>query len=68
MKTMSMFLTKEDMLNAILDTMDIPDNRRDIKDIGNLSWMLRNLQVRNKNNEDFGRAVTLIKEFYKEKM
>lgn len=68
MKTMSQFFTKEDMLNSILDTMDIPDNRRDINDFGNLAWMLRNLQIRNSENEDYGRAITIIKKIYKEKL
>lgn len=67
MKTMSMFATKEDMLNSILSTMDIPDSRRDINNFGNLEWMLRNLQVKNKNNEDYGRAISIIKELYRKK-
>ena len=66
MKTMSMFVTKEDMLNSILSTMDIPDNRRDITDGGNVTWLLRNLQFKNRNNEDYGTAISILKEIYKE--
>ena len=65
---MSMFITKEDMLNSILSTMDIPDNRRNITNIGNVAWLLRNLQFKNKENEDYCSAITILKELYKEEL
>ena len=48
-------------LKEILDTMDIPESRRDINKPENISWLLRNLGIRNKENKYFQDAVKLIK-------
>ena len=49
-----------DELELILDSMDIPEMRR--QDLG---WLNRNLAVRNSNHPDFMRAMQLIKELLK---
>ena len=67
MKTMSIYSSKEAMLNDILSTMDIPKCRRNIDNISNLMWMTRNLAIRNRDNEDFEKAMTIIKEIIREK-
>ena len=43
-------------LSQILETMDIPASRRDITP-GNVSWLLRNLQVRNGLHPDCALAM-----------
>jgi len=37
--------------------MDIPASRRDITDDANVSWLLRNLQVRNSEHPDIRLAL-----------
>jgi hypothetical protein len=48
--------TNTEALNKILDTMDIPENRKN-----DLNWLRRNLGVRNSSHPDFNKAVVLIK-------
>jgi len=43
-------------LSDILHSMDIPASRRDITD-ANVSWLLRNLQVRNSEHPDIRLAL-----------
>lgn len=52
-------------LEQILATMDIPENRREIN-FGNLSWMTRNLAIRNRNHPDFEEARDLVRKLFKE--
>lgn len=52
-------------LQKMLTTMDIPDFRREVN-FGNISWMIRNLGVRNRDNENYEEAMRLIKILYKE--
>ena len=42
---------REGWLNQRLADMDIPDMRRDITKLDNVRWLLRNIRVRNGNNE-----------------
>lgn len=39
-------------LSEILSTMDIPEIRREIN-LGNLSWLTRNMAIRNKGRMNF---------------
>jgi hypothetical protein len=48
-------------LNNILNTMDIPQQRR--LDFG---WLRRNLGIRNSENPDFNRAMLIIMEIERE--
>jgi len=34
-------------LCVILNTMDIPENRKDITNKANIQWLLRNISIRN---------------------
>ena len=54
-------------LIEILSTMDIPENRRPIN-FGNLSWLTRNMAIRNKNHPDFKEAWNLVVKLLREKM
>lgn len=55
----------KERLEEILTTMDIPENRREIN-FGNLSWMIRNLAIRNRNHPDFEEACDLVRKLFKE--
>ena len=44
-------------LREILDTMDVPENRKQDR-----RWLLRNLCIRNGNHIDFAEAIKLLKE------
>lgn len=52
-------------LSEILSTMDIPEIRREIN-LGNLSWLTRNMAIRNRNHPDFEEAWSLVKKLFKE--
>ena len=52
-------------LIEILSTMDIPENRRPIN-FGNLSWLTRNMAIRNRNHPDFKEAWSLVIKLFKE--
>lgn len=54
-------------LSEILSTMDIPEIRREIN-LGNLSWLTRNMSIRNRNHPDFEEAWNLVKKLFKEAM
>jgi len=47
---------KEQRLNEIFQTMNVPISRK--KDFG---WLLRNLGIGNSNHPDFQEAITIIK-------
>ncbi len=51
---------REAWLNDLLSTMDIPDMRRDITDINNVRWLLRNISVRNSKNEQIAEAIAVL--------
>lgn len=55
----------KERLKQILATMDIPENRREIN-FGNLSWMTRNLVIRNRNHPNFEEAYDLVRKLFKE--
>lgn len=55
----------KERLKEILVTMDIPENRREIN-FGNLSWMIRNLAIRNRKHPDFEEARDLVRNLIKE--
>ena len=51
---------REAWLTELLSTMDIPDMRRDITDINNVRWLLRNISVRNSKNEQIAEAIAVL--------
>jgi hypothetical protein len=48
-------------LGDILKEMDIPEMRKDIKRLGNLRWLQRNLLIRNRNHPKATEALGIIK-------
>ena len=53
-----LLFTKE--LNEILDQMDIPDSRKH-----DISWLVRNLGIRNSNHPACNKAMLIIKSILK---
>jgi len=47
-------------LSPILDSMDIPETRKE-----DLGWLNRNLGIRNSNHPEYEKAMSLIKELRK---
>ena len=47
-------------LNELLSAMDIPDMRRDITNLSNVKWLLRNISVRNSKNEQIAEAIAVL--------
>ena len=48
-------------LTGILEEMDIPEMRKDIKRLGNLRWLQRNLLIRNRKHPKAAEAIGIIK-------
>jgi hypothetical protein len=49
-------------LMNILNTMDVPENRKT-----DWNWLSRNLAIRNKDHKDFNLAIELLRKILKEK-
>ena len=60
-------MNDKERLTEILSNMDVPEAKREIN-LGNLSWMTRNLAFRNKNHPNFKEAWSLIVKLFKEEM
>lgn len=60
-------MENKERLKELLSTMDIPNNRREIN-LGNLSWLTRNVAIRNRNHPDFKEAWSLIVKLLKKEM
>ena len=56
---------REVWLADCLSTMDLPDMRRDIADISNVRWLLRNISIRNSKNEQIAEAIAVLFAQYK---
>lgn len=52
--------SQEELFN-IISEMDVPNMRRDLNKFSNLSWLKRNLLVRNGNHSKVTEALTIIK-------
>lgn len=50
----------KELLAKLLESMDVPEKRRDVSNTSNLNWLLRNLAIRNRDNKDFALAEELI--------
>jgi hypothetical protein len=46
----------------ILDTMDIPQARRDVSNLSNVRWLMRNLGANNSGHPHFSAAITQLKQ------
>ena len=57
----------DEILKDILAEMDLPELRRDFSKPENTRWLLRNLAIRNRGNEGFSAAITILRKKEKEK-
>jgi hypothetical protein len=57
----------KDKLIELLNKMDIPEKRKDIN-LGNLSWLRRNIFIRNGNHPDIDTARRLINDLLNKKI
>ena len=46
--------------------MDVPQTRRDISQIQNVAWMLRNLGIRHQDHPEFANTINMLKQKLKE--
>ena len=49
-------------LRLLLETMDVPEMRRDLTKPANVRWLLRNLAVRNSNNTALREVFRLLRD------
>ena len=49
-------------LRLLLETMDVPEMRRDLTKPANVRWLLRNLAVRNGNNTALREVFRLLRD------
>jgi len=54
-------------LTDILETMEIPENNKDISRLRNVRWLLRNLAVNNNNHKDLAEAIDILTEIRRKK-
>jgi len=52
----------KDRLTEIMKTMNVPDEKRDLNDKDNLSWLSRNLGRKNMRHPNFYEAIRLAKD------
>jgi len=57
-----MNMQNDSELIAILHSMDVPNKRKNISDASNISWLLRNLPIRNSCHPQFKEAIEMLKE------
>jgi hypothetical protein len=56
-----MNIQNDSELIAILHSMDVPNKRKNISDASNVSWLLRNIAIRNSSHPQFKEAIELLK-------
>ena len=52
-------------MKQIPKDMDVPESRRDISQMSNVAWLLRNLGVRNQDHPDFDETISMLKTEWK---
>jgi hypothetical protein len=57
-----MNMQNDSELIAILHIMDVPNKRKNISDASNISWLLRNLAIRNSSHPKFKEVIELLKQ------
>ena len=53
-------LKRKDKTVELPDDMDIPLTRKDISNIKNVAWLLRNLGVRNQGHPEFNEVIKFL--------
>ena len=60
-ETMIQISQNEERLLQILQTMEIPEFRRDVCELSNLRWLLRNISIRNSQHPQHLEAQDLLR-------
>ena len=53
-------MTDLEFLNSEIQKMDVPQSRKDLTKIENILWLIRNLSLRNIDNDNFTRVIVLL--------
>jgi hypothetical protein len=53
-------------LLSILNTMEIPDDRKDLDRYLNITWLSRNIGINNRRHPQFERANQLLRELWRQ--
>ena len=56
-----MNMQNDSELIAILHSMDVPNKRKNISEASNISWLLRNIAIRNSSHPQFEEAIEMLK-------
>ena len=56
-------MSREELVK-ILDEMDLPEMRRDLSRVSNLSWLMRNIRVRNGSHPMIREVLDEIKKLF----
>ena len=54
-------MNETERLSEMLETMEVPQMRRDITSVPNLNWLQRNLGINNGAHPDTGEALAIIR-------
>lgn len=54
-------MNDKERLASILETMDVPQMRRNLDDESNIMWLNRNLLIRNNSNPNIEEAMNIIR-------
>ncbi len=50
---------------VLMRTFDVPDSRRDITNLSNVRWLLRNLRVKNSAHKKIDETLDMLKKQFK---
>lgn len=56
-------MSREELVK-ILDEMDLPERRRDLSRVSNISWLMRNIRVRNGSHPMIREVLEEVKELF----
>ena len=45
-------------IKDILDTMDVPESRKDVREVASIRWLIRNVGVQNSANPQYNDLIT----------
>ena len=64
-KTNGFTMFVESRLSDILEDMNIPNMRKDISNLANVRWLMRNISIQNGSNPELSEAISLLNQHRK---
>jgi len=64
-KTNGFTMFVESRLGDILEDMNIPSMRKDISNLANVRWLMRNISIQNGSNPELSEAISLLNQHRK---